>query len=137
MGSDELGRTDATIAHRAGARVSVELDWDAMEPGVEVRFAHRADGGPEPDVLAVWERSVVHGVRFALKVARSLPCAVRVTELCGDPAHTRPTLIAAAAAQAVWEALEFEPPPAVRAAVVAWVEESRGRGPLWLAEFQG
>ncbi len=138
MGGLDRHRVEATrIAHRAGARVAVELDWDALEPGVVVRFAPRGRSAPSSDVLAVWEQSVVHGVRYALAVARALPCGVLVSELCGDPEYTRPTVIAAAAAQAVWEALEIEPPAEVMARLQALVVESRERGPLWLADFEG
>jgi len=85
--------------------------------------------------LAAWEQGVVAGVRYALGVARALPCAVRVTELAGDVGITTPTVMGAAAATAVWEALEFEPAREVRDQVGRWVEESRERGPLWLADF--
>jgi hypothetical protein len=138
MNRDDHGRGQAPgIAHRAGARVSVELDWDSLEPAIEVRFTQQRGPSPSADVVAVWEQSVVHGVRYALKVARALPCTVRVTKLCGDPAHSLPTLMAAAAATAVWEALEYEPPPEVRARLQELVTESRDRGPLWLADFSG
>lgn len=125
------------IAHRAGARVSVEMCWDVLEPGIEVRFAPWGREVPGTADLAVWEQSVAHGVRFALQVARALPCAVRVTEVAGDPGHTRPTVLAAAAAQAVWEALEFEPPFEVLERLQARVLESHERGPLWLADLEG
>lgn len=134
MGEDQQ-TAGVRIAHMAGARVTVELCWDAFEPGIEVRFAPRGDGAPPDDVIAIWEEAVAHGVRYALGVARALPCGVRIAEVCGDPAHSRPTLFAAAAAQAVWEALEYEPPPEVTGWVRACVEESALRGPLWLAEF--
>ena len=123
------------IAHMAGARVTVELCWDALEPGIEVRFAPRSAGGPPGHVVEVWEQAVARGVRYALGVARSLPCGVRIAEVCGDPAHARPTLFAAAAAQAVWAALEFAPPAAVSRRLRAHVEESGSHGPLWLPEL--
>lgn len=136
MDRDDRGRRETTsIAHRAGARVSVELDWDSFEPAIEVRFAQPCGGPIAEDVLAVWEQSVTHGVRYALQVARALPCTVRVTELCGDAAHSCPTLMAAAAATAVWEALEYQPPIAVSERMQQLVAQSRDRGPLWLADF--
>ncbi len=59
----------------------------------------------------------------------------RIEELYGDPRRGRPMLFAAAAAQAVWEALEFEPPKEESARLSALVEQSATRGPLWLPEL--
>ena len=129
-----MGEERGLIAHRAGARVSVALCWDILEPGIEVRFSPRDERVPG-DVLAIWEQAVTAGVRYALRVARSLPCGVRIDELYGDPRRGRPMLFAAAAAQAVWEALEFEPPEEESARLTALVEESATRGPLWLPEL--
>lgn len=123
------------IAHRAGARVSVELCWDALVPTIEVRFAPHGPEAPGPEVTATWEQAVVAGVRHALATARALPCDVRVTEVCGPPDHGRPTLFAAAAAWAVWEALEFEPPREVAARWRGWVAECSTREPLWLPDL--
>jgi len=125
----------ARIVHQAGARVSVELCWDVLEPTIEVRFAPHGPEAPGPGVLATWEQAVVAGVRHALATARALPCDVRVTEVCGDPDYGRPTLFAAAAAWAVWEALEFEPPREVAERWQGWVADCASRGPLWLPEL--
>jgi hypothetical protein len=134
MGEDQK-TAGVRIAHMAGARVTVELCWDAFEPGIEVRFAPRGAGSPPGHVIEIWEQAVARGVRYALGVARSLPCGVRIAEVCGDPAHARPTLFAAAAAQAVWEALEYEPPPEVTRRLQAHVEESGRHGQLWLPDL--
>lgn len=132
----EKDRSSRRVEHRAGARVSVEVDFDGVHPSVEVRFAPRNTADPVPmNIIGVWEEAVTKGVRHGLAVSRCLPCSVRVTELCGHPEHVRPTLIAAAACQAIWEAIEYQASEAEFAYLVERVQESEGRGPLWLAEF--
>ena len=63
------------VSHNAGARVTVGLDWDSLETGIQVNLV-----GPEPrserqaaDML-VWEQGAIYGVRFALKAANAMPC---------------------------------------------------------------
>ena len=126
---------ESRIAHRAGARVSVELNWSAPDPVIEVVIESAGLHAPSPLERAAWEHAVVQGVRHALNVVGGVPCGVRVTELGGDPRHVKPTMMGAAAAQAVWEALEFEPPSRELHKLRLWVDESLNHGPTWLAPF--
>ncbi len=126
-----------SVSHSAGARVTVELDWDSLETGIQVNLV-----APEPcserqaaDML-VWEQGAVYGVRFALKAANVMPCAVCITEMCGDAACTNPTVVAAASACAVWEALEIHPPFELVEIMAARVRESRDRDRTWLGRFE-
>lgn len=119
---------------QAGARVTVELDWDALEPGVAIELADGSPGGDERDA---WERGAMHGVQFALDTSRALPCVVRVTEICADASCSGATVVAAAAACAVWEALEVTPPEAALQRIDARVRESRARDRHWLGRFDG
>jgi len=117
--------------------VTVELDWDSLETGIQVNLV-----APEPytesqaaDML-VWEQGAIYGVRFALSAANAMPCSVRITEMCGDSACTNPTVVAAASAGAVWEALEIQPPFELVEIMAVRVRESRDRDRTWLGRFE-
>ncbi len=125
------------VSHSAGARVTVELDWDSMDMGIQVNLLD-----PQPvsarqaaDMLA-WEQGAIYGVRFALKAANTMPCSVRITEMCGDAACTNPTVVAAASACAVWEALEISPPADLAEIMADRVRESREHERTWLGRFE-
>jgi len=123
-----------------GVRVSVELDWNVLEPAIAIHLTDMA-GSPfagelgDWDFLS-WERGAIYGVKYALDVAIALPCAVRITEMCGELGETNPTIVAAAAATATWMALEFVPPPEVLARVQAAVVDSRAQEPSHVGSFE-
>lgn len=130
------GSSAGAIVPRAGARITVELDWDTLQPGVQV-YLQEAGGPkpPDPAELRAWEQGAIYGVRYALGVANTMPCTVRITELSGDVHCMNPTLVAAAAATAVWEALEFEPAEPVRDSMRERVRESGFHKSIWLGTF--
>lgn len=136
-----FGLDDVTAGSPAveptGVRVSVALDWDALEPGVQIDLESRADGAAPLDSpeFRAWVAGAVHGVRFALGHAHSMPCVVSVIELAVGPEGATATHVAAAAAFAVWEALQVEPAPETLASIHARVAESRGRELGWLPAF--
>ena len=119
-----------------GVRVSVQFDWDALEPGVLVDLV--ADGpaapldGPE---FHAWVRGAVHGVHFALSRVTCMPCVVRVVELAVGVGNATAMHVAAAAAFAVWEGLEVQPTPEVLASIHGRVAESAKHPLEWLADF--
>ncbi len=93
-----------------GTRVSVELDWDAPEPGVLVHAVQttvRCDDAGR--YLDAWQHAASYGARYALEVVNTLPCVVHVLEGAAAPRHINATVVAAATAQAVWSALECKP----------------------------
>ena len=120
---------------QAGVRITVELDWDTLQPGVELDFANQIGCPTDPAHLQAWEKGAVYGADFALSVARSMPCMVRITEMCGGTESTNPTLVAAATAMAVWEALAVVPPQAVMDSIGRQVGESESHEPDWLGTF--
>jgi hypothetical protein len=114
------------------------MDWDALESGVLMCLANGGGGLLEGNhEFACLEQGALYGVRFALRVANTLPCTVRITELRGEPECTNATVVAAASAYAVWAAVGFEPPPEVHGRVQAEVEASRGRPSGHLGLFEG
>lgn len=118
-----------------GARVTVELDWDVLEAGVRVELVAAGEGAPvESPEVQRWIGGAMHGVRFAITAANSMPCLVRVTELAVGPGTTT-THVAAAAALAVWEALGLQPDPEVRERLDRRVAESRDADEDWLGDF--
>ena len=56
-----------------------------------------------------WKQGAEAGVRYALKVARSEQFSVRITWIMGLTTDTNPTIVGAAAIQAVWQAIGYEP----------------------------
>ena len=120
-----------------GTRVTVELDWDTMNSGV-LMCAAAGYGAPGLDARewSCGEQGAVYGVRFGLRLTNSLPCAVRITEVEGEKSHTNPTVVAAAAAYAVWEALGYEPPQEIHDRISGEVDVSRQRGGDYLGLFE-
>jgi hypothetical protein len=57
-----------------------------------------------------WKDGALAGVRFALAVAGVSAAAVVITEIVGVTSDTNPTVVAVAAAHALWNALELNPP---------------------------
>lgn len=134
--SNRLG-TSQPLTHSAGARVTVELDWDSLDVGIQVNLVSAQPGSERQAAeLLVWEQGAIYGVRFALKAANAMPCSVRITEMCGDAACTNPTVVAAASACAVWEALEIHPPFELVEIMAERVRESREQGRTWLGRFE-
>ena len=120
-----------------GTRVTVELDWNTLDSGV-LMCAAVGYGAPELGARewSSWEKGALYGVRFGLNLANSLPCAVRITGVEGESSHTNPTVVAAAAAYAVWEALDYEPPKEIHDRICAEVDVSRQRGDDYLGFFE-
>jgi len=56
-----------------------------------------------------WKDGARIGVNFALRVAGAPSCAVVVERIAGFTTDTNPTVVAVAAAHAVWNALGFKP----------------------------
>lgn len=71
-----------------------------------------------------WKQGAVLGVAFALWTMGYRSCAVRVTKIEGLTSDTNPTIIAAAAMDAVWKALAFTPDPTTKAQIEQSVVES-------------
>ena len=111
------------LEQRPGTSVTVELDWNALEPSIEVMLEMGTEtaGGD----FEAWAEGAVYGVRFALESSNALPCAARIREILGDFETTTATVVAAAAAHAIWEAIEYQPPPDVTASIERAVQRSR------------
>ncbi|TDJ71753.1 MAG: hypothetical protein E2O39_07860 [Planctomycetota bacterium] len=114
------------LEQRPGTSVTVELDWNALEPSIEVML----EIGPETagGDFEAWAEGAVYGVRFALESSNALPCAACIRQILGDFETTNATIVAAAAAHAIWEAIDFEPQPDVIARIEGAVQRSR-QGP--------
>lgn len=106
-----------------GTLVTVELDWNALEPSVDV--LPDMDLGAVDVNFAAWAEGAVYGVRFALESSNALPCAACIRQILGDFETTNATIVAAAAAHAIWEAIDFEPQPDVVARIEGAVQRSR------------
>ena len=119
----------------AGVRVGVEIDWDALEPGVAVDLVEAGAGAPVgSEDYERWVRGAIYGVRFAITETNSMPCVVRLVELAVGEGTTA-TQVAAAAALAVWEAIGVELEGGVLARIHRRVVESRQQGADWLGDF--
>lgn len=124
--------------HALGTRVTVEIDWDALEPSVELAAGvlPAGDAGEaEEHVQRSWERGARYGVTFALESANSMPCRLTVSEIVADVETTNATTIAAATAEAVWAAIEFTPGDELRALMEREVARSWSLPPTELGRF--
>ena len=113
MGTQQPGGSmDArTIGDGPGTRVTVEVDWNVVEASIEADLFDAepgADEGADAE-LEAWRDGAVQGAEHALATANALPCALRITEIWGESENTNATIVAAAAAHAVWEAIGYVP----------------------------
>lgn len=60
-----------------------------------------------------WKQGAVLGVAYALRVMEAPSCAVTITKIEGLTSDTNPTIVAAAAMDAVWKAFGFTPEPGI------------------------
>lgn len=98
------------------AHVVLEVERPASTPGVDFSCSgqgFRSQGHIE-EVPATgydhWKDGAKVGISFALSAAGTTDCRVKVTKIEGLSTDTNPTIVAYAAALAVWKALGFEPP---------------------------
>lgn len=121
----------------AGVEVTVQLDWDALEPGVQVDLQPSGEEatGMDTDEFRSWVTGAVHGVRYALAHAKATPCVVRVVQLAIPPTGACAAPVAAAAAFAVWEALGIEPTTKAITTIHQQVAMSSAHRRDWLPDF--
>lgn len=79
------------------------------------------------DGYADWKAGAVAGVAFALRIM-GVDCGVRVVLIEGMTTDTNPTIVAAAAARAVWQAIGFTPASELTRRIEAEVLGSWRRG---------
>lgn len=126
-----------TLGDGPGTRVTVEVDWNVLEGTLEAEL-FEDQGQDSVEVLAqleAWRGGALYGARYALEVANSLPCALRITEIVADEESTNPTIIAAACAHAVWEVIGFAPGLEATQRLDAAVAASLQAGPDALPTF--
>ena len=95
----------------------VTLELESPSPTPEINFSCSGEGfrsqGYIEEVPATgyddWKGGAKAGVSFALSVAGKSDCRVNVSKIEGLGTDTNPTVVAYAAALAVWKALGFEP----------------------------
>lgn len=99
------------------AKVALRLESPTTTPGIE--FHCTGIGwvrqGCFEDVPQAgyddWKAGAGAGVAFALSVATQSSTRVLIDRITGLTTDTNPTIVGAAAALAVWQALAFSPPP--------------------------
>lgn len=127
------------------AIVELDVDTDANNTSIADRCA--GDGwvaqGYLEDASAGryedWKAGARVGVEFALQVS-NVTANVVVRRITGMITDTNPSVVAAAAANAIWNAVGFSPPADVIALMESVVFQSWPRGHEYVptvAEFQG
>ncbi len=100
-------------------RVTIVLERTPARPYVEV--ACNGGGWSGQGVSAegydAWKAGACAGVLFALRCAGLHGHGVRIIRIVGMTTDINPTIVAAAAARAVWLAAGFTPPPELLARV--------------------
>ena len=91
------------------ARVWVECALREGNPSRPVRVV-------DEQAEVAWKSAAAAGATWALEIA-GVRASCAVTRIHGMPCDTNPTLVAIAAARAVWTALQFIPDEAVAARV--------------------
>lgn len=90
----------------------------ATEPSIEVKCSgnFRPEDFMQGQIEDVaerghndWKAGGCAGVSYALRLAQAPPCRVTITKIEGLFTDTNPTIVGAAAAFAVWKALDYQP----------------------------
>jgi hypothetical protein len=106
----------------------VEVEIDPNSPITSILVQTHGDGfqsqgqieGVPERGYEEWKQGAVLGVAFALWTTGYPDCAVVITRIEGMTSDTNSTIVAAAAMDAVWNALAFTP----EAALTAQIEQS-------------
>jgi len=109
-------RISEGMSYAARVRVQVQFDRNgplfltdcAGQPTSSQGDIEEATGTGYKD----WKQGAEAGVRHALRVAKKEQYCVRVTHIVGITTDTNPTIVGAAAIQAVWQAIDYTPLPA-------------------------
>ena len=86
-----------------GTSITVQTDGQGFTRQGYIEEASR-NGYPH------WKKGAVAGVEYALRVCGNPQYVVVITRIRGAHTDTNPTIVAAAAMNAVWKALSFQPP---------------------------
>jgi len=113
------------------ARVTVEVSI-TEKPTVSVNL----EGDQWTTPTESWKAAAIYGASYALEVVERKDCAVRILKILGTIADSNATVIAAAAADAVWKALNCEPHALIRSEIEAVALGSWKAEPDKLREFR-
>jgi hypothetical protein len=100
------------------ARVWLKLECNACQPAITNSCQGWGWGTSQGDMddasaegFEDWKAAAATGVRYALRIAGVTQANVIITRILGcSVTDTNPTIVAAAAADALWIALSFTPP---------------------------
>lgn len=99
-----------------GARVELRVDLADPTASISVDCHGSRPTGRQGDIADVpaegfndWKQGAMAGVSYALARADQPSIGVTVTRVQGLVTDTNPTIVGAAAINAVWKALKFEP----------------------------
>jgi hypothetical protein len=101
------------------ARVTVGIDTATPEPYIRVTccgcgslgFAQLREA--PSDGCEDWKAGAIEGAVYALRLAGRLRCGLVISKIIGLTGNTTPAAVAAAAAEAVWAALDYHPSTAI------------------------
>jgi hypothetical protein len=107
------------LRHRAGSGFAawVNARIEPESSGLEVRCSgsgFKSQGNLEEapaEGYDDWKAGALAGARYALELAGRPEGGVLITRIAGFTTDTNPTIVGAAAAFAVWEALGYRPSP--------------------------
>lgn len=112
-------------------RVARQLGRVGFFARVSVEFAPQPSETAAPvcsfteDVPETWKAAAIVGTAWGLEIA-GIRASCRVIAINGMPNDTNPTVVAIAAARAVWSALRFKPSEALHTSVEEAVLSSHG-----------
>ena len=98
---------------------SVTVKLDPHSPNPSIRFALSEEEVVSNPVYEDWSLGAESGASYALRIADRTDCAVTITQILCRIVDGNPTIVAAAAADAVWISLGFSPPDGIRENVMA------------------
>ena len=95
-------------------KLEVEREWNNLEITTDCHGSTSTSQGHIEEVPANgyddWKQGAVNGVKFALEAINKQNAKVVITHIEGLTTDTNPTIVAAAAARAIWNAFEIRIP---------------------------
>ena len=124
------------------ARVTIQIECGANAPYTAT--ALRGEGwirqGDVEEVPSIgyddWKQGAIIGAEYALKKAEAMDCTVIITRIVGMTTDTNPTIVGAAAINAVWQALNYVPEASEQNRLEAIVLNSWEHEPHTLPNFE-
>jgi hypothetical protein len=137
-GEGKFLRQTNKAGYIAFVKLEVESEWNGLEIITDCHGKGFTSQGYIEEVPANgyddWKRGAVNGVKFALEAINKHNTKVVITHIEGLTTDTNPTIVSAAAARALWNALGISVPEKTEKNLQVHVLQSWSNDPSFVPE---